>query len=88
VIPGWLGWGNVRAGLEVYAGTDGDRFVSPPDGPVMSVVADSLGSEGDGAFLVIVRQRLIGNSEGTVRWAEYIAESVGGRVADLPDGFR
>ena len=93
VIPGWLGWGNVRVGLEVYAGTSGDRFHADDpggapagEGPVMARALGLLGrgciAEGHGAFLVVVPERLIGNADAALAVAKLIADAVGGEVAD------
>lgn len=85
VIPGWVGWGNARPGLEVYAGTDGDRFrrheVDPrSEGPVMARAVNASAAEGMGAILVVIPERIIGNAEATLAWAERIADAVDGEV--------
>jgi hypothetical protein len=82
VIPGWIGWGNARVGLEVYAGTSGDRFVDLPEGPTVArtINAQGLALEGNGVVVVVVPERLIGNAEALKAWAERVASLIDGEV--------
>ncbi|MGE4177979.1 MAG: hypothetical protein AB7G65_19305 [Thermoleophilia bacterium] len=95
VIPGWIGWGNHRVGIDLFLGTHGNRFAGDA-GPTPGRVIDPRGrgvvglpcslngqqAEGMGALVVVLPDRLIGNRDALLDVAAAVARAIEGEVVE------